>query len=215
MKIGVFDSGVGGKAVANALELSFPSCDIVYENDAENIPYGTKTEEELYNLSLPHILSLQTAGCDAIVVACNTISTTILSKLQESVKVPLIGVEPMIEQATALSKSGVIAVCATPRTLASIRYKELCARYATNAAIIEPNCSDWALMIEQDSIDRQRIKATIDDCLEQKADVIVLGCTHYHWIEQIIDTYAADKAIVLQPEQATISKLRKVLSQLT
>jgi glutamate racemase len=70
-------------------------------------------------------------------------------------------------------------------------------------------------MIEQDSIDRQRIKATIDDCLEQNADVIVLGCTHYHWIEQIIDTYAADKAIVLQPEQATISKLRKVLSQLT
>lgn len=212
-KIGVFDSGIGGQSVATAIGVALPEDDVVFVNDPENVPYGIKTEDQLYTLALPRLKELAGSGCEVIVIACNSVSTTILGRLQKEISVPLIGVEPRIEEALGKSKSKIIAVCATPRTLASSRYKQLCHEYAKDAVIIEPDCSEWALMIERDAIDRAKIKMAIEDTVQQGADVIVLGCTHYHWIESLIHSIANGEAYVLQPEQFIVREVQQVLSR--
>jgi len=213
MNIGVFDSGVGGQSVATALGVALPECDIIFLNDYANVPYGSKSESELFDLTLPKIEALAEQGCEIIVIACNSVSTTILPRLQKQIRVPLIGVEPMIEQACEMTKSGVIAVCATPTTLASQRYIDLCHHFATNKVVIEPDCSQWASMIENETIDRLKIELTVNDVLEQGADVIVLGCTHYHWIQSLITYVCGEKASVIQPEEWVIDQVKQELAQ--
>jgi glutamate racemase len=211
--IGVFDSGVGGLSVANAIQKALPNAGVIFVNDRENIPYGNKTPGELLTLAEP-ILNLLSKKCDVIVVACNTVSTTLIEELRKHIHIPLIAMEPMVKPAAEMTKSKVIAVCATPTTLASKCYQGLKDTYAQGVKVIEPDCSDWTQMIETNQIDHSHIEKRIQRALDENADVIVLGCTHYHWIEDLINGIVRDKAQVLQPERAVIAQLKKVLRQL-
>lgn len=210
MKIGVFDSGVGGLSVVNAIKKALPDYKVDYREDRQNVPYGNKTPEQLHKLVLP-IMQDMAKTCQVIVVACNTVTTTIIGKLRQELPVPLIGIEPMIKPAAKLSKSGVIAVCATPTTLASKRYAELKKLYTNDTKILEPDCSDWTQMIENNQMDKQKIHERIEDVVRQGADVVVLACTHYHWIEDEIKKIVSGKAMVLQPEQPVIKQLKRVI----
>jgi glutamate racemase len=212
--IGVFDSGVGGLSVVHAIEKALPEHSVLFENDTQNVPYGTKSPEQLLSLVLPILQNMQNRGCNVIVIACNTITTTLIPKLRQLITVPLIGMEPMIKPATSQTNSGVIAVFATPTTLASQRYHQLKKDYAKNTTVLEPNCSDWAFMIENNQLDQQKIKTITEEVCRQGADIIVLGCTHYHWIEELIKESAGERATVLQPEQPVISQISRVLQQL-
>ena len=212
MKIGVFDSGVGGKPVAGAIEKAFPEHEIEYVNDKKHVPYGNKTPDELYGFVVPILRDLATR-CDIIVIACNTVTTTLITRLREIITVPLIGIEPMIKPASAQTKSKVIAVCATPATLKSDRYAWLKKEYAEGIKVIEPDCSDWAYMIESDKLNRKKIQKRIEAACQAGADVIVLGCTHYHWIEELIKEIADGRAIVIQPEQAIVARLSQLLAE--
>lgn len=216
MKIGVFDSGVGGLSVARAIQKALPDLEIVLREDKQHIPYSNRPPQEILGFVVPIFRELVEEGCQAIVVACNTVTTTLIGELRRRFKVPLVAVEPMVKPAAALTKSGVIAVCATPTTLASQRYAELKSSYAPNVKVLEPDCSDWAYMIENNgTVDRQKIDARISHVLDDGADVIVLGCTHYHWIEEEIKQLATGRAEVLQPEQAIIKQLKTVLARLS
>ena len=215
MKIGVFDSGVGGKSVANAIHESLPELDIVYAEDKENVPYGTKTPSELFELTFPILNKLSNEGCKVIVIACNTVTTTIIGRLRASLPVPLIGMEPMVKTAANMTKSDVIAVCATPATLASERYATLKKSYAADIEVLEPDCSDWASMIEESKVDKKVLRERIGAVCTKGADIIVLGCTHYHWIEEELQEIANEYgATVLQPEEPVISQLKRVLATL-
>ncbi|HMS50356.1 MAG TPA: glutamate racemase [Candidatus Saccharibacteria bacterium] len=214
-KVGVFDSGIGGLSVANAIRQALPELEVVYVNDATHVPYGTKSPEELFGFVLPILQKLVDDGCKTIVVACNTVSTTIIDELRRAISVPLIAMEPMVKPAAEQTKSNTIAVCATPTTLASKRYAWLKETYAQDVKTLEPDCTEWSTMIESNQVNHKRIEQQIHDVCEAGADVIVLGCTHYHWIEQEIRETAKGKALVLQPEQPVITQLRRVLEQLS
>lgn len=214
MILGVFDSGLGGKSVANALQLSFPDLDIRFRSDPEHFPYANRTPKELMSFVLPILQQLADDGCEAIVIACNTVTTTIITELRDRVHVPLIGVEPMVKPAVVASDSKVITVCATPTTLASARYAELISQYGQSCTIIEPDCSQWSYMIEHNAVDEESIKHDIEECCSKGADVIVLACTHYHWIEELIVSAAKGRAKVLQPEQAIIEQVRHIIDKL-
>jgi len=215
MKIGVFDSGVGGESVVNAIKKALPKHEVIYAEDRKNVPYGTKTPEQLLGFVVPILENLVDQGCQVIVIACNTVTTTISDSLRTHFSVPLIGMEPMVKPAAEQTKSGVIAVCATPTTLKSKRYAWLKDTYAKNVKVLEPDCSNWSYLVENQQIDRSHIHEQIEQVCEAGADVIVLGCTHYHWIEDIIKQEAKDRAVVIQPEQAVIKQLTRVLSQLS
>jgi glutamate racemase len=214
MKIGVFDSGIGGLSLVHAIEKAMPQHEVVFMNDQQHVPYGSKTSEEIMEYVVPIFEALVARGCQAIVVACNTVSTALITELRQRFAVPLVAIEPMVKTAASLTQTGVIAICATPRTLATDRYAWLKHTYASSITVVEPDCSDWAYMIEHKQVDDQKIRTRIEQALDQNADVIVLGCTHYHWIETEIKQIAAGRAQVVQPEQAIVAQLTRVLAQL-
>lgn len=214
MKIGVFDSGVGGQSMARAIREALPEHEVLVREDKEHLPYGTRSPEEIFGFIVPIFQSLIDEGCRVIVVACNTVTTTLIQRLRETFAVPLVAVEPMVKPAAGLTTSGTIAVCATPTTLASPRYRQLKEEYAQGLTVLEPDCSDWAAMIEHDAVEHDKIRQRIGEVLQKGADVIVLACTHYHWIEADIQKLAGDRAVVLQPEPAIIAQLKRVLAQL-
>ncbi len=216
MKIGVFDSGIGGLSVYNAIKKDMPEQELIFKNDRLNMPYGNKNKEELYSLVVPIFNEFVDEGCRIIVIACNTVSTTIIDRLKTKYKdIVLIGVEPMIKEGVSLSKNKIISVCATPTTLKSARYQELKDNYAKNIVVLEPDCSDWSYMIENNKIDNEQISKRINSVLSKNTDVIILGCTHYHWIEDQIRQLTKNKALVIQPELSIIKKLKQAIKQLS
>ncbi len=212
MKIGVFDSGIGGEAVAAALRVTFPEATVTTVNDHKNVPYGSKTPEEIIRLTDAALQPLRDDNCDVIVLACNTATAVAIETLRSRYPTQLfIGIEPMVKTAASLTKTETIAVCATPATLASDRYMKLCEKYGAHLTILEPNCSDWAYMIENNSINRNAIESTINNACEKGADVIVLGCTHYHWIKDLIIEIAAGRAQIIEPSAAIGERVESLL----
>lgn len=211
VRIGVFDSGVGGLSVAGAVQQAFPDYEVLYVEDREHVPYGSRTPEEILGFVEPIFEALVAEGCELIVIACNTVSTTLASVLRGKFDIPLVAMEPMVKPAAEMTKSGIIAVCATPTTLGSERYAWLKATYAKGVTIIEPDCSQWSSMIEHNQVQDEVIAKEIDDACDRGADVIVLGCTHYHWIEEKIHDMTRGRAMVIQPEPAIIERIRTLL----
>lgn len=152
-------------------------------------------------------------GCEVIVIACNTVTTNIIEELRKHLDVPLIGMEPMVKPAAEQTKTSVIAVLATPATLKSKRYNWLKNEYAKGVTVVEPDCSTWSAMIEHNQVNENLIRHTIESSLSSHADVIVLGCTHYHWIEDTINKYVAGRALVIQPEEPVMKRLKQVLGR--
>lgn len=212
-KIGVFDSGIGGEAIARQLRLAFPGDMIIAISDSKNAPYGSKRPEEIIELTYKAIAPL--LKCDVIVIACNTATSYAIQYLRG--KYPshqFVGIEPMLKTASELTRSKVITVCATPATLRSARYEYLKSRYASDLTVIEPDCSKWAQLIEESSLNREQIHASIAPSLERGSDVIVLGCTHYHWIKDDIKKIASNAVAVLEPSEAIASRVARVLAQI-
>lgn len=212
MRLGIFDSGIGGKAIAESLALDFPDAEILRVDDHANVPYGAKTLSDVRHLTNTAIKPLLAAHCDVIVIACNTATAAAIEDLRANYpEQKFIGLEPMVKPAALATKTGTIAVCATPATLASVRYQNLKQKYAPSLTIIEPNCSTWARMIEDNTINEQHITETIRTTCDQGADVIVLACTHYHWIRELIETIAAGRATIIDPSQAITQRIKTLL----
>lgn len=212
MKIGVFDSGIGGEAIANEIKKSMPNAELITVNDKKNVPYGDKTDQAIIELTDNAIQPLINQSCDIIVIACNTATAIAIDFLRA--KYPnqkFIGIEPMIKTAAKLTKSNTITVCATPATLKSSRYKMLTQKYRDNINIIQPDCSTWAKMIEDNEINKNTIKNIVDQSCDQKSDVIVLGCTHYHWIKDLIIDLANKRAVIIEPTEAIIKRIKQIL----
>ena len=212
MKLGIFDSGIGGQAIALALQERFPLAVIEIVNDSQNVPYGDKTAKEIIQLTEKAIQPLLRSRCDIIVLACNTATAIAIDYLRATYPhQKFIGIEPMVKKAAELTKTNVIAICATPRTLQSERYQKLIMNFAQHCTIIEPDCSEWAYMIEYNQISDEHISLTINDVLKQQADAIILGCTHYHWIKNRIEAIAGNNAIVLEPSAAIAARVEFLL----
>ena len=208
----MFDSGSCGRSFIAPILERFPGAEVIYKEDVKNLPYGTKTPQELLTLTVPFFHDFEAEGCEAIVVACNTVTTNIIHELRSEVTIPLVGVEPMIKPAALLSKTGVIAVCATPRTLKSDRYAFLKQRYAPATQIVEPDCSNWASLIENNQTNELQLEKMIESLRQENVDVIVLGCTHYHWIEEELQHLAGPGMMVIQPIEPVLDQLARVLA---
>lgn len=213
MKLGIFDSGIGGEAVAEALRHTFPDATITTINDKKNVPYGSKTPPEIIRLTTAAIQPLLDGTYDIIILACNTASVSAIASLRATYPTQkFIGIEPMIKTAATLTKSHTVAVCATPATLASAHYAKLVTRYGVHLTILEPNCSTWAYLIDNNQLNREEVARVVNSVCDKGADVIVLGCTHYHWIKDLITEIAAGRAKVIEPSEAIG---RRVLQLLT
>lgn len=213
VKIGVFDSGIGGQAVADKLALLFPAAQIISINDSANVPYGARRRIDILRLTNEAIQPLIRAKCDVIVIACNTATTNAIHDLRTMYPhIHFVGIEPMIKPAARMTKTGVIGVLATNGTLRSDRYAQLKHQWALRHTIIEPDCSNWASLIERGDIDQIDIYSVISNLLRWQTDVIVLGCTHYHHIKDRIQAIAGPTVHVIEPTDAIGSRIDTLFS---
>jgi glutamate racemase len=212
MKLGIFDSGIGGEAVAASLRVAFPTAEIVNVDDREHLPYGDRSPEDITALTDAAIQPLLAGNCDIIVIACNSATAAAIETLRARYPEQLfIGLEPMLKPAVTMTKSGTIAVCATPATLSSDHYARLKETYEGGVTILEPDCSTWARIIEDNEVNESHIEETVETVCSAGADVIVLACTHYHWIREVIERAAAGRADVIEPSAAIADRVRSLL----
>jgi glutamate racemase len=214
MRIGVFDSGIGGKAIAQSIKHEFSDAEIEYVDDATHLPYGNREGDEIIFLTDAAIQPLLKCKCDVIVLACNTATAAAIETLRK--RYPdqyFIGLEPMVKTASSMSITKTIAICATPFTLASNRYQNLKNKYAVGVTVFEPDCSEWASMIEEDNINYNKIARIVESVCDDGADIIVLACTHYHWIKKEIQSLAKNEATVIDPSDAIIRRIRQITNR--
>lgn len=212
MKIGIFDSGIGGEAVARSVRTAFPDAQVFVVNDREHVPYGDRKHDEIQQLTDSALQPLLEQHCEIIVIACNTATAVAIEWLREKYPRQLfIGLEPMIKPASHITKTGVITVCATPATLTSERYARLKNDYGQNVTIIEPDCHDWARMIEDNDLNESKIIDMVEQAKKHNADVIVLACTHYHWIREQIEIAAGPTITVIDPSEAIVLRVGSLL----
>ena len=212
MKIGVFDSGIGGLAVAEELRRLLPQATVITASDPDHVPYGGRPRSEIMQLTKTAIQPLIAAQCDAIVIACNTATTNAIQLLRHDYPTQkFVGLEPMVKPAALLTQTKAIAVLATPATLKSPRYQALKADWATGVTIYEPDCSTWAERIEASEVDSISLEETLFPLLDENVDVVVLGCTHYHWLKERIQTIVGPTVHVLEPSNAIKNRIADIV----
>jgi len=213
IRIGIFDSGIGGKAVAKTISELIPHATIISVDDRKNMPYGNRKSNEIIRLTINAIQPLVDSNCDAIIIACNTATTVAISSLRLAYPdIIFIGIEPMIKPASMITKSKSIAVCATKSTLNSKRYINLKNDWAKNIKVFEPNCDNWAKLIEDGKLNDIKIDSVVKSLVKNNVDVIVLGCTHYHWVKQRIIDSAGPNVKVLEPSDAIAARIKSIIN---
>lgn len=215
--IGVFDSGVGGLSVALAIRQLLPHEDILYIADTAHAPYGNKDDDYIFQRM--HYLTqfMVEQGVKAIVVACNTATTAAISKLRAAFLVPIIGVEPGVKPAVYASKSGIVSVLATPRTLLTPAFASLAKRYEAQAKVILQPCPALVPLIEALVLSgeplRQQLESYIYPLLAQGADTLVLGCTHYNFVADEIAAIAGPAVTIIRTEIPVAKQLQLRLEE--
>jgi glutamate racemase len=193
--IGVFDSGFGGLSVLDAIAQLLPRADLAYLADTAHVPYGDKPDEFITGRVLAIGRHLAEQGCDLIVVACNTATTTAIQALRDelgktSPGVSIVGIEPGVKPAAQTSQTRHIAVLATEATAKSKRLAHLIATHAAHVRVDVVPCPGWATHVETLRPFTGEFRAEVADkirpLLAAGVDRIVLGCTHYAFLKPII-----------------------------
>lgn len=217
--IGVFDSGLGGLSVLDALVSALPQADFVYFADTAHVPYGNKTEAEIQQRVLTIGAQLTAQGCGLLVVACNTATATAVQALREAHPgIPMVGIEPGIKPAARASKSGRIAVLATEATARSSRLASLIAEHAQSVEVLIEACPGWATHVEQLALGDPHLAADIEarvaPLLAQGVDQLVLGCTHYSFLSPALARLAGTRAQLVDVAMAVARQTRRLAGPL-
>lgn len=213
--IGVFDSGVGGLSVLQALRHAQPQACLHYVADSAFAPYGERHDEEIRDRSRRIVEHLLAQGARLIVVACNTATAAAIDALRrEHPDTPFVGVEPGVRPAIALSRRKRIAVMATEATLRSERFRALVQREAAGGfAHLQP-CPGLAAAIERDDADSPELQALVTRYAEAvraaDVDVVALGCTHYPFVRDDIARVLGDEVMLLDTADAVAAQAARV-----
>ena len=219
MPIGVMDSGVGGISVLKKAVEIMPYEDFIYYGDSLNAPYGTKSTEEIRDLTFAVVEKLRTTGIKALCVACNTATAAAIKDLRAKyTDMPVIGIEPAVKPAALSTRGGTIIVMATPMTITQNKFNELLKIYDKDARIIPLPCEGLMEMVEHWSDDKAPLMKYFDEklgpVLQDDTETIVLGCTHYPFIKKELREYLGDRDIALiDGAEGTAKQIRRRLEE--
>jgi len=202
--IGIFDSGIGGLSVLRHVRTLLPNEALIYFADSSFAPYGEKPESVIVERALGIAAFLLKFNIKAMVVACNTATAAAIAALRERYPdLQVVGVEPGLKPAAALTRSGVVGVLATAGTLASDKFQKLQQQIstATGVTFIPQACNGLADQIEKGELQSRDTAALVQryvaPLIAQKVDTLVLGCTHYPFVAPLIASTAAGSAVHL------------------
>lgn len=219
-RILIFDSGTGGLSVTHALRAQLPETDIIYAADTAGFPYGKWAEVLLVRRILRVMRDLlDMVKPDCVVIGCNTASTLALDVLREEFRVPFVGTVPAIKPAAAQTRTGVIGVLATPGTARREYTKTLIHTYAFHCKVVLHGAPRLAQIAEMklagEDVDRAVLLAEISPVFRKKggarADVVVLGCTHYPLLLEEMKQVAPWPVAWIDPAPAIARRTASIL----
>ena len=190
--IGIFDSGIGGISILEKLKQLLPNENFIYLADNQNCPYGSKSKKEIISLSKKNCEKLIELNCKIIIIACNTSTTNSIKKLREIIAIPIIGIEPGLKPAIHYTKTKNIGILATKKTLGSeLFFETLNQNRIDDIHIHEQIDYELVNLIEEGSHSKQNLYKILEKYLvpmiNKKIDCLLLGCTHYNHIKDIIE----------------------------
>ena len=211
--IGVFDSGIGGLNILTACEGLMPNEDYVYLFDKSCAPYGDKNNAYVASRAGHLTEMLVDMRCKAVVIACNTATNVAIENLRKYYEIPIFGVEPPILPAVRQSEGGKIIVLLTPVTARQQKFKTLLSKCGSANVVVLPQ-ERLATLIEKNLNDIESVKGHVHSILDGQDNVesVVLGCTHYYFIKNIINEYFGGRVKVYDASQAVARQVFKVLS---
>ena len=218
--IGFFDSGWGGLSIMKAAREVLPHEDFVYIADCGHAPYGDQSHEFIVERAraITDFL-IHKQRVKAIVIACNTATAEAANKLRALYpNFPIIGVEPAIKPAVEQSQTKVVGMISTTRTATSVRYQELLARWAGPVQVISTGCPGLMECVERGELDTPDTLALLhhylDPMIAARIDGLVLGCTHYPFLADTIDSITQGKIRLYEPGLAVARHLQNRLASL-
>jgi glutamate racemase len=213
--IGVFDSGVGGLSVLRSIRQELPAEHLSYVADSANAPYGDRHAAFIEDRASIITEFLLMAGVKAIVVACNTVTVVAIEKLRAWCPVPIVAMEPAIRPASCCTRSKVVGVLATSQTLASCNVARLCALQGNDVRILLQACPGLVEQVERTDLTSETTRSLLvrylSPLLEAGADTIVLGCTHYLFLGQLIREIVGPDISIVDSTAAVARELARRL----
>lgn len=206
--IAVFDSGIGGTSVLNAIRGGAPWADIVYIADHAFGPYGERTLTEVRERTEVLARYLDTAGIDVIVIACNSASAAALHHLRDQLpSVAFVGMEPAVKPAAEITETGVVAVMATQATFQGELFQSLVGTHGEGVEIVEQACPGLAATIDSGRDVGLLLDQYLEPIVAASADVVVLGCTHYPLISDEIAARLPRGVKIVDPSSAVARRV--------
>jgi glutamate racemase len=215
--IGVFDSGVGGLSVLRAIHAQLPHEALHYVADSGHAPYGDKSPAFIQERAEKVVGFLLSKGVKAVVVACNTVTGLSISQLRERFPMlPMVAIEPAVKPAVAQTRSGTVGVLATRNTVASPGLARLIEQHAQGVKVLAQACPGWVEFVERGEWDQppaiEAVRQQVQPLLNQGADVLALGCTHYPFLRAAIEAVAGPGVQIIDPAPAVARELARRLA---
>ena len=216
--VGFFDSGIGGKCILEAFKRICPREDTRYIADSQHCPYGNRPAQEIIELSDACVRRLLAENCKLIVVACNTATAAAIDCLRLWYPhIPFVGLEPAVKPAVLNSKSAVVAILATQGTFNGRLYRETTARFAKDTVVIAEVADEFVAMVERGETSGEEalaaVRRRIEPLLAAGADHIVLGCTHFPHLKDLIAKVVDGRAEIVDPSDAVARRVKAVLEE--
>jgi glutamate racemase len=216
--IGIFDSGIGGMTVARAVEQLLPDYSIVYFGDIARTPYGSKSAATITDYSLRNTEFLLKAGAEIIIIACNTASSVATEALRREFKVPIIEViTPAATKAIATTKTGRIGVIGTKATIRSGVYEQTIGGQRPDFQVFSEACPLLVPLVEEGWTNKQETKMIIRRYLhplkDKQIDTLVLGCTHYPLLKDLIQARVGKRVNLIDSSVETAHYVRDLLTE--
>ncbi len=218
--IGIYDSGFGGLSVWRELRRELPDESLLYLGDGKNCPYGSLPEERIREVADEAVATLLAQGCKMVVVACNTATSAAIEFLRDKYHdVPIVGLEPAVKPACERSRTGVVGVVATERSLESEKFLNTLARYNNGVRVIRQVGRGFVEAVEanEESLPttRELVQGVIEPIIEQGADIIVLGCTHYPFLREVINDVVGKREVeIIDSGEAVAKRVEYLLDEL-
>ena len=217
--IGIYDSGLGGLTVWREVRRALPGESLVYLGDGKNCPYGSRPRGEIARLADEAVAALVAAGCKMVVVACNTATAAAIDFLRRKyASLPIVGMEPAVKPACLATRSGVVGVLATERSLDGDLFRRTAARYGEGIEVVAVPGTGFVELVENDLEATPEAEAcvrrAVEPMLARGADQIVLGCTHYPFLLPVLQRIVAGHdAAIVDPSPAVARRVAELLDR--
>lgn len=214
--IAFFDSGVGGLTVLNKVKRILPLENCIYYGDTLHMPYGEKTKDELLAYSDNIFKFFESKGCKAVVMACNTTSSVIYDTVKDKYNFKLFPIVQSVSEILAKLPVKRLGIFATRATITSMAYQKEIFKYNASMTVFGQYCPEWVHIVEENTIDspasRKIIEHDLDTMMKNKPEKIVLGCTHYPFLIDVLSDFIP-KSMLIDPAEPFAQYIKNDLAK--